>query len=70
MSLPDPLNMDLVESSPPPGLPLPKYRELRMEHVPINKSYGRLLLMAVAVYGGFSGWRNRPGDTNSIREGI
>jgi hypothetical protein len=40
-----------VESSLPPGLPLPKYRELRVEHAPIVKAQGRLLLMIAAAYG-------------------
>jgi hypothetical protein len=57
MSLPDPVSMNYLESSLPPGLPLPKYRELRLQHAPAVKAHGRLLLMVAAAYGGCSGWR-------------
>jgi hypothetical protein len=60
MSLPDPVSMNYLESSLPPGLPLPKYRELRVQHAPMVKAQGRMLLMVAAVYGGWSGWRNGP----------
>ena len=56
-----------VESSLPPGLPLPKYRELRVQHAPVNRAYGHLMQMVAAVYGG------RRDDNNGFKyeaEGI
>lgn len=51
MTLPDAVSMNYVETSIPPGLPLPKYREQRVEHAPVNTAYGHLLLIVAAVYG-------------------
>ena len=52
MSLPEHMGMQVIESSLPPGLPLPRYRELRVKHAPMVKAHGRLLLMIAAAYGG------------------
>ena len=49
MQLPERVVMNVVESSLPPGLPLPRYRELRYRHAPAVRAQGRLLMMIAAA---------------------